>query len=294
MFGQTKLSRRQCLRAMGGMVASSLTAATAVRPTGVRLYAVRDALKKDPDQVLRALAGIGFKEVEGYSRTETLALAPKLKQYGLNIRSCQVETPLFTAFWDLYPELKPVTLPEAVDSLAGVGVEYFTMGYISSGAREDNDDFFRRAADRMNVAAELCRKSGLRFTWQNHAFEFQGEPGRRPIDTYKQRLDPKLVGLELDVFWASVAGQDPVQLLKEWKGHVPLLHLNDKAKDAPRQYSENIAFGAFEEAGGGDIDFSAILKAASAAGVKFQFTGQDENPGDPIQSLRRSFAYFNR
>jgi len=244
--------------------------------------------------VLQALAGMGFKDVEGFSRPETVALAPKIKQYGLTVRCCQVETPLLTANWEPYPELKQVTLPEAIDSLAGAGVDYFTMGYISPGARGDYDDFFRRTADRMNAAAELGRKSGLRFAWQNHAFEFEGQPGRRPVDIYKERLDQKLVGLELNVFWASVAGQDPLRLLKEWKGRVPLLQLNDKAKDAPHQFSENIGIGAFVEAGSGDIDFPAILKAAPVAGVRFQFVGQDETLGDPIESLRRSFAYLNR
>jgi sugar phosphate isomerase/epimerase len=295
------LSRREYLRVIAGTaVASRFAAATSARVTGVQLYAVRAALKKDPDRVLQALAGIGFKDVEGYSRPETVALAPKFKQYGLAVRSCQVETPLITANWDPYPELKQVTLAEAIDSLASAGVEYFTMGYISPGARGDYDDFFRRTADRMNAAAELCRKSGLRFAWQNHAFEFEGQPGRRPIDIYKERLDPRVVGLELNVFWASVAGEDPLRLLKEWKGRVPLLHLNDKAKAndkekaAPRQFSENIGLGAFVEAGGGDIDFPAILKAAPAAGVRFLFAGQDETLGDPIDSLRRSFVYLNR
>jgi sugar phosphate isomerase/epimerase len=289
------LSRREYLQAIAGATAAaSLTAATPARVAGVQLYSVRSALKREPDRILQALAAIGFKEVEGYSRSETVALAPKLKQYGLTARSCQVETPLLTANWDPYPELKQVTLPEAIDSLANAGVEYFTMGYISPGARGDADDFFRRTADRMNTAADLCRKSGLRFAWQNHAFEFEGQPGHRPIDIYKERLDQKLVGLELNVFWASIAGEDPLRLLKEWKGHVPLLQLNDKAKDAPRQFSETIGLGAFVEAGSGDIDFPAILKAAPAAGVKVMFAGQDETAGDPIESLRRSFAYLNR
>lgn len=295
MFGRAKLSRRDCLQLIaGGAATAILSAATPVRVTGVQLYAVRAALKQDPDRVLQALAAIGFREVEGYSRPETVALAPKLKQYGLTARSCRVETPLITANWEPYPELKPITLAAAIDSLAGAGVEYFTMGYISPGARGDNDDFFRRTADRMNAAAELCRKSALRFAWQNHAFEFEGQPGHRPIDIYKERVDAKLVGFELDVFWASVAGQDPLQLLKEWKGRVPLLRLNDKATDAPGQFSENIGRGAFVEAGSGGIDFAAILKAAPAAGVRFSFAGQDETEGDPIESLRRNFAYLNR
>jgi sugar phosphate isomerase/epimerase len=217
-----------------------------------------------------------------------------LKQFGLTVRSCQVETPLLTANWDQYPDLKETTLPEAIDSLAGAGAEYFTMGYISPSARGDSDDFFRRTADRMNAAAELGRRSGLRFAWQNHAFEFEEQLGHRPVDIFKERLDLRLVGLELNVFWASVAGQDPVRLLREWKGHVPLLQLNDKAKGAPKQFSENIGRGAYVEAGAGDIDFPAILKAAAAAGVRFQFVGQDETPGDPIESLRRSFAYLSR
>lgn len=291
MSGRTKLSRRQYLQIIAGTAAA---AATTTRVTGVQLYTVRSALKKDPDRVLQALAGIGFKEVEGFSRPETVALAPKIKQHGLTVRSCQVETPLITANWEPWPELKQVTLPEAIDSLAGAGVEYFTMGYISPGARGDYDDFFRRTADRMNAAAELARKSGLRFAWQNHAFEFEGQPGHRPIDIYKERLDQKLVGLELNVFWAAVAGQDPLRLLKEWKGRVPLLQLNDKAKDAPHQFSENIGVGAFVEAGAGDIDFPAILKAAPAAGVRVQFVGQDETLEDPIENLRRSFAWLNR
>jgi sugar phosphate isomerase/epimerase len=286
--------RRECLRLIAGATASRLIAATPAHVTGVQLYAVRAALKKDPDRVLAALAGIGFKEVEGFNRADTSALAPRIKQHGLTVRSCQAETPLFTANWEQYPQLRQVSLPEAIDSLAGMGAEYFTMGYISAGARGDNDDFFRRTADRMNAAAELGRKSGLRFAWQNHAFEFEGQPGRRPIDIYKERLDSRMVGLELSVYWASVAGQDPLRLLKDWKGRVPLLQLNDKAKDAPRQFSEAIGIGAFVEAGSGDIDFPAILKAASAAGVKFQFVGQDEAEGDPIESLRRSFAWLNR
>src|SRR5580658_4047211 len=294
MSGRTKLSRRQCLQVIAGKAVSSLAAATSARITGAQLYAVRSALKREPDRVLQALAGIGFKEMEGFSRPDTVALTPKLKQYGLTVRSCQVETPLITANWEPYPELRQVTLPEAIDSLAGAGVEYFTLGYISPGARGDGDDFFRRTADRMNAAAELGRKSGLRFAWQNHAFEFEGQPGHRPVDIYKERLDQKLVGLELNVFWASIAGQDPLRLLKEWKGRVPLLQLNDKAKDAPRQFSESIGIGAFVEAGSGDIDFQAIFKAAPAAGVKFQFAGQDETEGDPIESLRRSFIWLNR
>lgn len=287
-----KATRRQLLSTLPLAGAAALRAAAVPRYPGVQLYSVRRMLRANPDSVLKAIAAIGYRDVEGYSRLDTIALLPRIKEAGLTARSCQTETPLITADWESYPEFKPIPLPAAIDSLGNAGVEFFKMGYISPGARGDGDDFYRRTADRMNAAAELCRKSGLKFAWQNHAFEFDGRPGQRPIDIFRQRLDPKLVRLELDLFWASVAGYDPIPLLKDWKGRVSLMHVNDKAKDAPQQFSESIGRGAYAEPGTGALDVPAILKAAQAAGIQYYFAGLDETEGDPVESLRRSFSYL--
>jgi len=293
VFGSWKWTRRQWLASLPVLArATTLEAASRSLLPGVELYTVRKSLARDPDKVLKAIADIGYKEAEGYSRPGTVALAPKLRQLGLTPRSCETETPLITADWEAYPEFTRISLETAIDSLGAAGIEFFKMGYISPGARGDGDDFYRRTADRMNAAAELCHRQGLKFAWQNRSFEFEGEPGRRPIDIFKERLDPKLVRLELDVFRASVAGHDPVALLKEWKGRVSLLRLNDKAKGTPVQFSESIGLGAYAEAGSGVLDFRAIMKAAPSAGIKYYFTGQDETDGDPLVSLRKSFEQF--
>ena len=173
------LTRRQWLSSLPLARAAAMKAAAAPRPPGAQLYSVRRMLRKDPGGTLKAVAAIGYKQVEGYDRLETLALAARIREAGLVARSCRTETPLITTDWENYPEFKPVTLPEAIDSLAGAGIEFFLMGYISPGARGDAEDFYRRTADRMSAAAELCRKSGLKFGWQNHAFEFDGKPGLR-------------------------------------------------------------------------------------------------------------------
>lgn len=287
-----KLTRRQWLATLPLARAAALKAATGPRSLGVQLYSVRRMLRANPDAALKAIAAIGYKEVEGYNRQDTIALLPRIKDAGLTARSCQTETPLITADWDSYPEFKQIPLTAAIDSLSNAGIGFFKMGYISPGARGDGDDFYRRTADRMNAAAELCRKSGLKFAWQNHAFEFDGKPGQRPIDIFRQRLDPKLVRLEIDLFWVSVAGLDPLAFLKDWKGRVSLMHLNDKAKGAPTQFSENIGQGAWAEPGSGTLDYPAILKAAQPAGIQYFFAGLDETDGDPVESLRRSFAYL--
>ena len=289
------MTRRELLAAAAIPMASRAFGAAAPPPTfGAQLYTIHSLLRREPDRALKTIAEIGFKEVEGYNRPATIALLPKLKQYGLSVRACAVETPLITNNWDPFPELKPVTLKEAIDSLAEAGAEFFVFGYIPPGARGDGEDFFRRTADRMNTAAELCRKAGLKFVWQNHAFEFVGRPGFRPIELYRERLDLKLVGLELDVFWLTMAGLDPLKMLKDWKGHVPVVRLNDRAKGTPTQFDESAPRGAYAAAGTGTVDFPAILKAGPGAGVKFYSVGQDETEGDPLEALKNSYAYLKK
>jgi sugar phosphate isomerase/epimerase len=293
-----KPTRRQWLAGLTAVSAASavieypLSGAANPRSFGVQLYTVRNLLRKEPDRTLQAIAAIGYREVEGYNRPDMLALMTKIKQNGLTPRSCYIETPLITTDWEQYPDLRRVSLPEAIDSVRDAGIGYFTMDYIPPGARGDADDFYRRTADRMNAAAEMCRIAGLKFAYRNHAFEFGGRAGLRPIDIFLERLEPKLVGFEMDAFWASVAGLDPVELIRSWKGRVPMLHLQDKARGTPGQFSENAGPGAFAEAGGGVLNFPAILKAAAAAGVKYYFVEQDQVSGDPLESLRKSFEYL--
>jgi sugar phosphate isomerase/epimerase len=284
-------TRREWMAAAAATTVALPLEAAMPRPLGVQLYTVRSILMRESDRVLKTIADIGYTEVEG-NRADLIELLPKIRQYGLKPVSCHIETPLITQRWELYPDLKEMRLDDAIDSAKKIGVEYFTLAYISPGARGDGEDFYRRTADRMNAAGELCKKAGMRMAYHNHAYEFGGKPGMRPIDIFFERLDPGLVAMELDVFWLSVAGQDPVEALKKWKGRVALLHLKDKAKDAPHQFAENMPNGAFQEVGSGVINFPAILKAAPGAGVKHYIVEQDQTPGDPLDSLRKSFNYL--
>ncbi|HWE48336.1 MAG TPA: sugar phosphate isomerase/epimerase [Bryobacteraceae bacterium] len=273
MSPRSALNRREWLLTVS---ASAIAATTSQRPLGVQLEAVRDNLAKDPDQTLKAIAAAGYTEVEGYARRESIVLAPKIKQYGLNLRSCVIETPLITADWDNYPQFKQLSLKDAIDSLKEAGVEYCVMGAIPLGARGDGDDFFRRTADRMNAAGDLCRKAGMKFAWPNQDFEFQGTPGLRPIDIYRDRLDSKLVTLEIDVVWLAAARLNPVEVLKQWKGRVSLVRLRNKAKDA------------FAPIAQGEIDFAAVMKAAQSAGAKYYFVYDDP------ENLPKAIAYLKK
>lgn len=285
------LSRRQWLASSLSLAAAPLLAAAKPRTVGVQLYTVRGTLMKESEHVIKTIAEIGYKEIEGAGRLDLITLLPLIKQYGMTAVSCHVETPLITGDWEKYKGMKQVAVEDAIASVKTAGVQYFTMAYIQPAARGDLD-FYRKTADQMNHTGELCKKAGLQFAYHNHAFEFGGTPGERPIDIFKARLDKKLVALEMDMFWVSVAGIDPLQMLQEWKGRVALLHLKDKEKGTPVQYTESVARTAFKEVGAGSLDFPALLKAAPGLGVKHYFVEQDQTPGDPLDSLKKSFEYL--
>jgi sugar phosphate isomerase/epimerase len=285
------LSRRNFLGSSLSLAAAPLLAASKPRIFGVQLYTVRGTLMKDSEHVIKTIAELGYKEIEGAGRADLKTLLPLITKNGMKAVSCHVETPLITNDWEKYPEMKKVSVEESIESVKSMGAQYYTMPYIRPSARGDLD-FFRKTADQMNHVGELCRKAGLQFAYHNHAFEFAGKAGERPIDIFKARLDKKLVSLEMDVFWVSVAGQDPLEMLKEWKGRVALLHLKDKERGTPVQFVESLPKTAFKEVGSGSLDFPAILKAAPGLGVKHYFVEQDQTPGDPLDSLKKSISYL--
>jgi|SRR5450432_2043405 sugar phosphate isomerase/epimerase len=281
------ITRRGLL--MSAAAAASLRAKPFTTPVGVQLYTVRKQIPDDADGTLKAISEIGYKEIE-CSRADLPRLTPLFKKYNLTPIACHMETPLITGAWK---NAKEIGWSEAIDSMKAAGMEYAVMAYVAPADR-GTGDFYKELADKMNAAAERCHKAGLKFAYHNHAFEFAGKAPDRPIDTMLGRLDFKLVGLEVDVFWVSVAGNDPLEFLKTNKGRVPLLHLKDKMRGLPAQYSESVKPETFQEVGSGSLDFAAILRTARSIGVKHYFVEQDQTPGDPVASLRKSYEYLRK
>ncbi len=255
---------------------------------GAQLYTVRNVLPNEAEQTLRRIADIGYTEVE-LNIADLARLAPMLKSDGLKPVSCHLDAETITGRSD--GKTQPMTLAASIEEAKKHGLSYVVMPYIRPADRGDLD-FFRGLTDKMNRAGEQCRAAGLQFCYHNHAFEFKGELHRRIVDIFLDKLDRKNVGLEMDAFWVSVAGTDPVEFLKRVKGRVPLLHLKDKKRDFPVQYEEKVAKDTFQEVGHGSLDFPAILRAAKDAGVQHYFVEQDQTPGDPVASLKQSYEYL--
>lgn len=286
------------LLAGGGLAGSSWARAAAAAGgsvldrTGVALYTVRD-LMKEPGPTLAAIAKLGYRYVEGALLP---SLAAEVQAAGLRQVSAYAPVYLVTGNREAWAGGAPL-LPEsygweqAVAEAKGRGLQYLVLAYLQKAERGGLDDY-RRLAAKLDKAGEVCRRAGLTLAYHAHAFEHEAIGGVRPLDLMLAETSPAHLALELDTFWVSIAGRDPVELLAAHAGRVPLVHLKDKAKGTPVQYDDTkVPHEAFKEIGNGEIDYAAFFRAAEQAGVRYYYVEQDYCLGStPLDSLRTSHA----
>ena len=279
-------SRREFLQATS--LAAALAAAgraAQLKTLGVQLYTVRGVLPQKPQETLTAIRAIGYQEVEAtYAGLD--ALWPKLQQSGLKPVSIHLDSKSVT-------QGNPDDLSRVLDQLKQRGFSYAVFPYLPEPER-GGVDVIKAFAEKLNRAGEKCRAAGMTFCYHNHAFEFATEKGATLFQVMLDNTDKNLVSLELDVFWVSVAGGDPAEMIQRLSGRVPLLHLKDKAEGTAVMYKESVPRTAFKEVGSGVLDWPKVLRAAAAANVAHYFVEQDQTPGDPVQSLRQSFGYLSK
>ena len=254
---------------------------------GLQLYTVRDAMAKDPVSTLAKVAKVGYNSVEGATYTgdeKFYGMSPSdfskvLKDNGLVMKSCH-----FRLGEDM-KDTKGTILNDwskAVDDGAALGLQYMICAWLSPAER-GTLDHYKQIGEDLNKAGEVCKKAGIQLCYHNHDFEFIQENGKYPYDTLLSTTDKDLVKMEMDMYWMTKAKQDPIALFNEHPGRFPLWHLKDM-DNTPKQM--------FAEVGSGIIDFKAIFKHANKAGLKYFFVEQDICPGDPFDSITKSYNYI--
>lgn len=260
-------------------------AAPFTKDLGAQLYTVRSVLPDKTQETLQAIAEIGYKEVEILQR-QLDTLPPLLAEVGLKPVGLHLDAALILGGGD-----SSVSLPDVLGKASEAGLTFAVMPYVPNEQR-GGLDVYRGLAEKLNSAGQAAKEAGLRLCYHNHAFEYEPLEGSTPLETLMTNCDPGLVALEIDVFWVSVAGHDPVEMLHKYSGRAPLVHLKDKSPTVPQQFKEGLPPESFEEVGGGTLDFAAILRAGEETGVEHYFVEQDQTPGDPVASLRESYQYL--
>ena len=273
-----RTTRREFLEIMGAVgvgIACSGARRTAhgarLDKVGLQLYTVRDKMKEDFEGTLARVAQIGYKEVEfaGYFNHTPADVKAILDRHGLSAPSTHI------ALGDM-DEWK-----KALDTAKAIGHDYIVVPWIPEEKRKTLDDW-KSVAAVFNQAAQMAKDAGLQFAYHNHEFEFPKVEGQIPYDVLLQNTDPKLVQLEIDLYWITKGGQDPLSYFARWPGRVPLVHVKDSA-GAPEHKMADV--------GQGKIDWKRIFAKRDQAGIKHAFVEHDQPP-QPFEDIAASYNYL--
>jgi sugar phosphate isomerase/epimerase len=251
-------------------------------PIGLELYTVRNECEKDLEGTVKKVAEIGYKEVEMYSfyKRKPSELRSLLSSNGLVCPSAHYETPALKS-----------GLGKEIDFAKEFGLSYMICAFLQPGERKSLDDY-RGLADLFNKVGEQCQRAGIQFAYHNHNFEFKTFDGVSAYDELLRRTDSKLVQLELDCYWITRAGKDPLDYFKQYPGRFPLWHIKDRKPGYAPATDMDQGPGPFTEVGRGSIDWPKIFSGAREAGVKHYYVEQDFCERPPLESAKISYDYL--
>jgi sugar phosphate isomerase/epimerase len=273
-------TRRNFLKLSGGIAAGALLVPTfsraeKIKDVGIQLYSVRKEMLADAVGTLKALAKIGYKELES-ARSEKgnyYGLQPKeikkiANDLGMRVRSGHVHI--------------DKDFQRSIDAAVEAGQDYLVCSSLpSKGQTVDN---YKKVAETFSKAAEDCKKSKVIFGYHNHEYEFEKENGQVLYDVLLENTDPALVTMELDLGWVIVTGNDPLAYFNKYPGRFPLWHLKDM--DTTKKHST--------EFGKGQINVLEMLQNAKKSGVKHIFVEQEEYASTALESMKYDFDYLQK
>ncbi len=291
---------------------------------GLELFTVRDLTAKDYVGTLEKVAAIGYKEIEpagGYANLSPKEFRAVLDRLGLKVPSthsgisagaaADVEKQLegFQIMGIEYASLSEAPPPGGRRGGRGAAPRPTSPAeqrkqmeqFIKSSVQPRTVDDVKQEAARYNSYGKIAQKFGIKLLVHNHTVEFvpcKDAADQVPYSILLAETDPALVVFQMDIGWASVAGQNPIQLFQQHPGRFALWHVKDVAclKCLPPvpDMGGRMAEARLVPVGNGDIAYDEIFKYASVAGMKHFAIEQDSAAdwGDSIAAARVSYEHL--
>jgi sugar phosphate isomerase/epimerase len=207
------------------------------RLLGLQLYCVREEMKADPLGTLKELANIGYQHVEhaNYRDRKFYGYSPQdfkqiLTDLGMTMPSGH--TVLAPQHWDEAAKDFTDVWKYTVDDAAFMGQQFVISPWMDSNVRQSYDALMKQL-EIFNKAGELCQKSGMKFGYHNHDFEFSEKHSENTLyDIILQNTDPKLVMQQLDTGNLYNGGAKAIDIVKKYPGRFESLHVKDEIESS--------------------------------------------------------------
>jgi inosose dehydratase len=229
-----------------------------------------------PERMLEAVRGLGYGGIElgppGYFGDDSESVVGALQPYGLELVGAFA--PLHIADEDRTIEILaasgargPVVLAadENAIRLAAAGrPDAQRETALPAGA-------FRRAAERVELAARRALDRGVAATFHPHTATYVESP--EEVAGLLEATDPEVVKICLDTGHTVVGGGDPAELARASRDRIAHLHLKDvdprvlgRVRSQELTVEQAWGQGLFCPFGEGVVDFAAVLAELDSYG----------------------------
>lgn len=295
-------SRRDFLKkgalALAGtsLLSQTLLAKAKVEMTGVQLYSIRDQMKADPLDTLKQLASFGYKYVEHANYVDRKFYGHSAKDFkkvldDLGLKMPSGHTVMGKKHWDDAKKDFTDVWKYTVEDAATAGQKYVISPSLEEGLRNSSDDL-KRFMDVFNKSGELCQKSGMKFGYHNHDFEFSVKmDGKTMYDVILQSTDPKLVMQQLDIGNLYNGGAKAIDIVRQYPGRFESMHVKDEilASGGHEKYESTIL-------GAGIVNPKEVIDLGRKAGGTTLFIIEQESyqGKTPLESVKEDLAIMKK
>ncbi|WP_035664589.1 sugar phosphate isomerase/epimerase family protein [Halalkalibacter akibai] len=239
----------------------------------VQMYTLRDETEKDFAGTLKKVAELGFEGVEfaGYGGLTAEEVRTLLDELGLEAAASHV--PL---------DQLQNNLAKVIEDQKALGSKYVVCPFLMPDQRTEED--YQKLIPFLEKAGEQCKQEGITLCYHNHDFELERlNDGRMALEAIFEDTSASNVQTELDVYWLTKAGENPVEWIKRYQNRAPLVHLKDMTTDEEK---------FFAELGTGGVDIESVIAIGEEAGVKWWVVEQDVSRRTPLESIEISMNFL--
>lgn len=259
------------LATAGMLAAPSMVKAAGSNKIGIQLYTLKDVIGSDPKGILKQLASFGYKELETYGYKEGKLFGLSNAEFGQTVKDLGMQ--VVSGHYGI--DIIEKDLERAVADAKALGQSYIVVPWLGDNYR--TLDGIKGVCETLNKAGEISKKSGIRMGYHNHDFEFKEMDGKILYDVMLDELDPKLVSMEMDLYWVVFSGHDPLKYFAKYPGRFEQWHVKDRDKEVPNRNTE---------VGSGSIDWKPIFAKAKESGMKHFYVEQEFFARPSIESAK--------
>ena len=246
---------------------------------GLALYTVREEMKDDPKGTLKAVADAGYQYIEaaGYENGSYYGMSPTefknyLSQLSLKPKSSHQGSISYENADQQIADAIAAGFEYIVVPVPPMGMftyDFETHGMGMKGKPETLIEF-------LSVIGEKATIAGINLLYHNHDFEFiSDDQGITLVDRILSETSPEYVNFQIDLYWATLAGADPIEFFEKYPGRFKAFHVKDRDAD-----------GNMVPVGKGEIDFKSIFQHADRAGLEYFLAEQDETGAlTPLEAI---------